>query len=352
MSARRGVGVRIGPFGVLVRRRAVVWTAIVTITLLAVTVLAVLTGTLDLPASRVWAALTGRGSSVDHLVVVDRRLVRAVTAILVGFVLGLSGALTQSVTRNPIATPDLLGVTAGASAAAVLLITQPWLVTSVTGTASATLVAPAAVVGGLLTTAMIVALAWRGGFDGMRLILVGLGVNAIALAIVSWALMRADLHSAAVASRWLTGSLAGVRVEDVWMLLAVVAVATACSTVLSQDLSALRLGRDVAASLGTRTARSEAYAIALAVVAVSAATAVAGPIGFVAFVAPQAALRVFGTAGPTPLTSGMVGALVVLVADQTAQRLPVELPVGVLTAVIGAPALMFLLVRYVRRSSV
>jgi len=348
----RRVGVRLGPFGMLVRRRAVLWTAIVVVVLLGVTVLAVFSGTLDLPASRVWATLLGEGSRVDQIVVVDRRLVRAVVAVLVGFVLGLSGALTQTVTRNPIATPDLLGVTAGASAAAVLVITQPAVIERATGTAAALLVTPAAIAGGLMTTGLIVGLAWRGGFDGMRLVLVGLGVNAIALALVSWGLMRADLESAAVATRWLTGSLAGVRSEDLTLLLPVVVLAGACSVVLSRDLGALRLGRDVAASLGTRPARAEAYAVALAVVAVSAATAVAGPIGFVAFVAPQAALRLFGTAGPTPLAAGLVGAVVVLVSDQLAQRLPVDLPVGVVTAVIGAPALMLLLVRYVRRTSV
>ncbi|WP_208322241.1 MULTISPECIES: iron ABC transporter permease [unclassified Mumia] len=350
MSARAGV--RFGPFGMLVRRRAALWGVGVVAVLVGTTLFAVFTGTLDLPASRVWATLLGEGSRVDELVVIDRRLVRAVVAVLVGFVLGLSGALTQTVTRNPIATPDLLGVTAGASAAAVLVITQPWLVETITGTATVSLVAPAAIAGGLLTTAAIVGLAWRGGFDGMRLVLVGLGVNAIALALVSWGLMRADLESAAVATRWLTGSLSGVRTADLWLLLPVVVLAAACSVVLSRDLGALRLGRDVAASLGTRPARAEAYAVALAVVSVSAATAVAGPIGFVAFVAPQAALRLFGTAGPTPLAAGLVGAAVVLVSDQTAQRLPVELPVGVVTAVIGAPALMFLLIRYVRRTSV
>jgi iron complex transport system permease protein len=338
------VGIRVS------RRATVAATAVTTVTLVAaVTSLAV--GTLDIPLDRVWASLTGHGTRIEQLVV-DRRLGRALAAILVGFALGLSGALTQSVTRNPIASPDILGVTAGAGLFAVIVVTRPEVSGRITGEAAVGLLAPAALAGGLATTAVILALGWRGGFDGLRLILVGLGVNALAMAGTSWLLTRTDLDQAAVATRWLTGSLEGARLGDVGILLPVVLGCTAACLMLNRSLTALRLGRDVAASIGTPPGRTEAWCLGVAVVAVSVATAVAGPIGFVAFVAPQAAIRLFGTAGAPPLAGGVVGAALVLFADLTAQRLPVPLPVGVVTAVIGAPALLFLLTRYVRRTSV
>ncbi|MBA0050948.1 iron ABC transporter permease [Streptomyces sp. AJS327] len=320
--------------------------------LLALCAVGVFTGSVHLPADRVLAALSGSGSQLENLVVLDHRFSRAVAAVLVGCALGCAGALTQSVTRNPIASPDILGVASGAGFFAVLLVTQPSIASHTGENAATELLAPVAVLGGIVTTAVILALAWRGGFDGLRLILVGLSVNAIALAGTSWLLTRAELEDAQIATRWLTGSLEGVRMPDVTALTPVVLCGLVLCAALARDLGALRLGRDVAPGLGTRPGRTEALALLLAVVLVSGATAVAGPIAFVAFVAPQVAMRLFGTPGPPPLAAGLTGALLVLAADMTAQRLPAELPVGVPTAVLGAPYLLYLLNHHRRRTSV
>ncbi|WP_374999867.1 FecCD family ABC transporter permease [Aeromicrobium sp. CTD01-1L150] len=344
-------GVQVGPVGVPVRRRAVVAT-IATGVLLATTAVHLLSsGTVDVPVHRVLATLVGQGDRIENLVVLDGRLARVVSAVVVGFLLGLAGALTQSITRNPIASPDILGVTTGAGAVAVLVVTQPWLAAGL-GAPMSTVLPAAAVLGALLTTSIILALAWRGGFDGLRLILVGLGVNALASAVTAWLLVRADIHSATVATRWLAGSVDGIALSQSLTIVPVVGLAVVVGLRLGPALGALRLGRDVAAALGLSPGRAELAALGLAVVATGAATAIAGPVAFVAFVAPQAALRMFGTAGPTPLAAGLVGALLVLVADLVAQRMPVELPVGVVTAVVGAPFLLYLLTRHVRRTSV
>lgn len=343
VPARRGRTV--GPVGVRVRPRALAWTAALLAALVVLVAVALVTGTLALGPGRTWAALTGGGSRLDRLVVVDRRLARALVAVLVGFALGAAGACTQSVTRNPIATPDILGVTTGASAFAVLLVTRP-------GWGGSALLVPVTVAGGLLTAALVAALSWRAGFDGLRLVLVGLGVNALALAVVSWLLTRASLEEAAVATRWLVGSVSGARPGDLRILLPAAAVGLAGALLLHRDLGALRLGGDIAAALGTRTGAAQLGTVALAVGLASAATAVAGPVGFVAFVAPQAAMRLLGTAGPPVLAGGLAGGVLLLGADLVAQRLPGELPVGVVTAVLGAPALLVLLVSATRRSSV
>ena len=350
MSARAGV--QVGSVGLVVRRRALTALVAVLVICAGVLIVSLTTGTLDYSLERVWAALTGNGTRIEELVVVDRRLSRVVSGALVGFLLGVSGALTQSVTRNPIASPDILGVTAGAGLAAVFVVTRPTEVGALTGEAPGDLLAMAALVGGVLTTVLILALSWRGGFDGLRLILVGIGVNALALAAISWMLTRSSLDEAAVATRWLTGSMSGARLDNLPLLVVVAVGCALVCVVLARDLASLRLGRELSSTLGSPAGRTEALSLVVAVVAVSAATSVAGPIGFVAFVAPQAALRLFGTAGPTPLAGGLTGAAMLVCADLVAQRLPVSLPTGVITAVVGAPVLLALIVPRIRRSHV
>ena len=189
---------------------------------------------------------------------------------------------------------------------------------------------------------------FRGGQFPVQL----LGVNAIALAGISWALSRASLDAAAVAMRWLVGSLEGARLGDALVLAPPAVLAVLASIILSRDLTALRLGRAVAVGLGTPVVRVEVSALLVSVVAVAAATTVAGPIGFVAFLAPQVALRLFRTPGPPPLGGGITGAVFLVGIDAVAQTLPAQLPVGAVTALVGAPALLFLLPNHGRGAHV
>lgn len=177
-------------------------------------------------------------------------------------------------------------------------------------------------------------------------------MNAIALAGISWALSRASLDAAAVAMRWLVGSLEGARLGDALVLAPPAVLAVLASIILSRDLTALRLGRAVAVGLGTPVVRVEVSALLVSVVAVAAATTVAGPIGFVAFLAPQVALRLFRTPGPPPLGGGITGAVFLVGIDAVAQTLPAQLPVGAVTALVGAPALLFLLPNHGRGAHV
>lgn len=349
VTMRGEAAVRLGPVGLRVRRRAVVATAIVLALMVAVVAVSLLTGALALPADRVVAALAGQGSTVEQLVV-GRRLARAFAAVAVGAALGCSGALTQTITRNPIASPDILGVTAGASVFAVLIAVHPALVERVLGVPAASAAGPVTVLGGLLTAALLVALSRRGGFSGLRLVIVGIGVNALALAVVAWLLTRAELESAAVAQRWLTGSLDGVTGREAATVAVVVVPALIACTALADRLGALRLGPQVAHSLGVPAGATQGWALLVAVVLASAATAVVGPVAFVAFAAPQLAIRAFHTAGPPPLASAAVGASLLLVADLTTQALPVTLPVGVLTSLAGSPFLFLVVTRSLRRT--
>ncbi|WP_200948672.1 FecCD family ABC transporter permease [Microbacterium sp. Root61] len=338
-------GWAVGPGSGVLRPRYLLIGAFVCIALLIVLIVAVTTGTIGLSLDRVWAALTGVGDKVETLIT-GKRLTRALLAALVGFAFGAAGGITQSLTRNPLASPDILGVSAGAGVAAVAVITSPLV-----GVAASVAVPIAALIGGLAVTALIVGLSWRRGLDPLRLVLTGIGVTALAAALTEWMLLRAELEDAAVATRWLTGSIVGATWSDVAFVGIVCVTALVAIAALARPVATLRLGPEVARAIGTRTGPAQAALLLVAVALVSFATAVVGPIGFVAFVAPQVALRLFGTDGPPVFAAGLFGALLVSTADLSTRWLPVELPVGVITSLVGGPVLIALLFHYVRRTS-
>jgi len=325
------------------RRQVLVGGALVAL-VLALLVASIMVGEYVLPAADVVRVLLGGGDPGDRFVVLGLRAPRALTALVVGFALGAAGAITQSVARNPLASPDVLGVTAGATAAAVAAI-----VLAGTGAVSGFLVTAGlplvALLGGLVATALVCLLAWRGGIEGYRLVLVGLGVNAGASAITSWLLVRAELPDLNAALVWMTGSLNRASLAIVGPVAVVVVVTTVASALTTRWLAILRFDSRVIVGLGVRRSAAQLLQIVLAVILAAAATAAAGPVPFVAFVAPQIAWRALAAQGPPPLGAGLVGACVVLAADLGARSLPVDLPVGVITSAVGAPFLLWLLLR-------
>lgn len=227
------------------------------------------------------------------------------------------------------------------------------ILTPLTGVAASVAIPAAAVVGAFAAAAVVLALAWRGGMQPMRLVLVGIGITAICTAGTQWMLMQDDIDNAAIAVRWLSGSLEGASWDDAWLLAPVCVASLFAIAALARPLAAMRLGPDLARGLGVSATKSTVLSLilALVLVLVAAAAAVAGPIGFVAFVAPQVALRVFGTAGPPVFAAGLCGAVIVVAADLLARVLPVPLPAGVITSMVGGIFLLTLLFRYVRRTS-
>ncbi|MDI6629791.1 MAG: iron chelate uptake ABC transporter family permease subunit [Rhodococcus sp. (in: high G+C Gram-positive bacteria)] len=337
----------------MVRRPLMVLTTVLLAAALVV-VMCVNIGRGDFPLSivQVLDVLLGGGSRIERFIVMDLRLPRSLTGLLVGAALGISGAITQSISRNALASPDILGITAGSSAAAVALI--------VLGGGSsfsgllATLGLPlAALIGGLLTAIAIYTLAWRKGVDGFRLILVGIAVNAMLTAVIGWLLISADINDVSRAQVWLNGSLNGADWSAVWPVAIAVFLVGGGTVVATFTLGALRLGDDNARSLGVRLQHSQAMMLLAAVALAAIATAAAGPIGFVALAAPQIALRVLRTPGPPIIASALLGGLLVVASDLIARTiLPVELPVGIVTSALGGPFLLYLLVRSNRKASV
>ncbi|WP_157607184.1 FecCD family ABC transporter permease [Sanguibacter suarezii] len=293
----------------------------------------------DLPA-----VLSGDGSKTQHWVVFSNRLPRALVAVGAGAALGISGAIFQSVTRNPLGSPDIIGLNGGAAA----------------GAAAVTLVWPGvlpAPVGALLGGAIAVTLVLLGAGSGFhaphRMVVIGIGVGAMALAFVQFAVTRTQREQAQQMAAWLNGSLSARGWDDVWTITVAVLVFGAAALALTRGLQLVEMGDETALALGVGAQRVRLAAVAVGVVLAAAAVVVCGPIAFVALVAPQIARRMTGSAGPGMVAAAVLGALVMIVADLVAQYQPwsATLPVGVLTAGIGGIYLAALLTHEWRRGN-
>ncbi|WP_017586077.1 FecCD family ABC transporter permease [Nocardiopsis ganjiahuensis] len=266
------------------------------------------------------------------------RLPRAVLAITAGMCFGLAGVTFQTMLRNPLASPDIIGISAGASAAATFAI----VVLSLDGAG----VSVFAIAAGLGVALVIYALSYKGGVSGTRLILIGIGVAAMLDSITSYILDRAATWDFQEAMRWLTGSLNGASWNATLPVVVALAVLAPMLLGLSGNLSALQLGDDTASALGVRVDRTRLLAVVGAVGLIAFATAAAGPIAFVAFLSGPIAARLVGSDGSLLVPSALVGALLVLVADFCGQFLfGTRFPVGVVTGVLGAPYLVYLIIR-------
>ncbi|SFK19142.1 FecCD family ABC transporter permease [Amycolatopsis sacchari] len=317
--------------------------------LLVVTAVGVTIGEYPLELGSLPELLTGGGARLDRHILFDLRLPRAVTGCLAGACLGLAGAITQTVSRNPLATPDILGVTGGASAAAVSVIVFGGGVYAITSGLSAVGVPLAALVGGLLAATAVYGLSWRHGVDGYRLVLVGLGCAVILTALTSWLLVLASVNSAAQATVWLVGSISAVGWDQAVPLLVLSAVLVPAALTLPRTLAVTQLGDDAAVALGLRLQTARLGALGIAVGLTAAAVAAAGPVGFVALIVPQITLRLTGGSRPPLVASALGGAVLVQAADLAGRTLfGLEVPVGLITAVLGAPYLIRLLLRRTR----
>ncbi|MGV9825741.1 FecCD family ABC transporter permease [Gordonia sp. NPDC003429] len=348
------VVVRVGRLSWIVRPRAVLVGGAATVLTVLLFLLSV--GISDYPLSPADVAriLLGGGTRIENVVVLSDTLPRALVSVLVGFALGAAGALTQLIARNPLATPDILGITAGAGAAAVAAIAfgNTW------GAWLADIGVPAAaLVGGLGTAAIMYLLAWPGraansGINPLRLVLIGVGITWMLQALTSFLLTRADITDVARAQVWLVGSVANTGWAQVWPVLVAVLVGIVAIAVLSRPIGVLSLGPDIARGLGVRTGAVSAAILLVAVGLTALAVSAAGPIAFVALLAPQIAMRLARTPVPTPLLGGIVGSVLVLAGDLLCRTvLPGGLPVGIVTAAVGGPFLIYLMISLSRKST-
>ncbi len=347
---------RLGTASWLVPLRAVGATSVGFGVLCVLAVLDLALGDFEIPVADVLRTLAGGGDAGQQFIVMELRLPQTLVAVLVGAALGLAGALTQTFARNPLASPDILGVTEGAAVGAVAVIVMSGASGYGGGLVSGSLasmgVPVAAFLGGLLTATALYVLSWRRGIDDRRLILIGIGLSASLAAVTSWLLVRARIEDAASAQVWLNGSLNARGWEHATPLMWTLAVLVPVSLLLVRHLNALQLGDDAARALGVRLQTTQLLVLVAAVGLASVAVAAVGPLAFVAFVVPQIALRLTGGSRPPMLASMVFGGCLVVGADLvTRVLLPFAIPAGLVTSAIGAPYLIWLLVRTNRKAS-
>lgn len=342
----RYVRLTVGRVSVRVHRRSAVVVLGVLVVLVALCVYSLTLGDYGLSAADSFRRLMGDGGPSDDFLGVffvrSVRLPRMVAAVGVGCALGIAGGVFQTMSGNPLGSPDIVGLSTGSATGALVAIIVLGSSPAVTGVG--------ALVGGLASGIVIVACAGGVRVTGMRVVLVGIGCSAALRAVNSLLIVKAPLEAAQRAQLWSAGSFAGVTMARVLPLVVVLSVAACVLAWASVPLGLVAMGDDVAAGLGVRVRVVRIVAIVVAMVLVSVVTAVAGPVSFVALSAPHVARRVSRSGGVGLAASAGVGGLLVLASDVVAQRIvaPHELPVGVVTGVVGGIYLLVLLVREVR----
>ncbi|MEO3743441.1 iron chelate uptake ABC transporter family permease subunit [Plantactinospora sp. B5E13] len=328
----------------VVRPRLLLCCVGVTALLFVVFCVGIATGDYPVSPLRVVPALFGAGDAGQVFIVQELRLPRALTAVLAGAAFGVSGAIFQTITRNPLASPDMIGINAGATTAVVAGI--------VLGGGGLAL-PPLGLAGGLATAGLIYLLAWRRGATGYRIVLVGIAVSWMCASATDYLLTRAQLTEAQSAVGWLVGNLNGRGWESVRPLTVAVVVLLPAAILLGRWTRTLHLGDDVARGLGTPVQLARLCLVLVGVALVAFATAATGPVLFVALAAPQIAQRLAGLPAPPVVASALTGALMVSASDLVARWLipDVDLPVGVVTGALGATFLLWLLVRTNRAGS-
>jgi len=312
---------------------------------LAIVLLAVVAlGTGDYPLSvvEVARAMFATDGGFDTTIVLEWRLPRVLVALVFGAALALSGAIFQSVTRNPLGSPDIIGFATGSYTGALIVLTlvgDSYVSTAV-----------GAVGGGLVTAAVVYLLAYRRGMQGFRLIIVGIAVTAILHSVNTWLLLRAQVEVAMAASIWGAGSISLVGWDEALPAFAVLAVLAATVIVLARGMRQLELGDDAAKAHGLRVEPARLALLVVGVALIAVVTASSGPIAFVALAAPQIATRLTKSAGLPLVASALTGAFLLLAADFVAQHLlPSAVPVGMVTVVIGGLYLIGLLIGQARK---
>ncbi|MEU4365212.1 iron chelate uptake ABC transporter family permease subunit [Promicromonospora sp. NPDC023987] len=326
------------------RRRQVLVVAGMTLVVLVAGTGALLIGAAGLSPGQAIAGALGLGDKGDVFIIQKLRLPRIEAAVVVGAAFGLAGALFQSTLRNPLASPDILGISSGASLGAVIGL----LALGLSGVALSGL----AFAGAGIIALAIWLLAWRKGLHSIRFVLVGVGFAYLCSSLLAWAMARSQEHEAAAVLTWTVGSVSDIRGEQLALVATGTLVLLAAVVVVSRLQGPLALGDDNARALGVHVDAARIGTLLLAVALVALATSAAGPIAFVALVAPAIARRLVNDGGAALAASTATGAALTLVADVVGQHalLGVAAPVGIVTGLVGAPYLLWLLATTEKRS--
>ncbi|MGM0854631.1 MAG: FecCD family ABC transporter permease [Bacillota bacterium] len=302
-------------------------------------------GDLKIAPWKVVSVFFGGGTSLEQLVVTSFRLPRIIIALLAGMALAVAGGILQGMIRNPLASPDIIGITGGAGAAVVafltifsnddntLMVSIKWLPV-------------AAFIGAAVIAFLVYFLAWRKGVSPVRLVLIGIGISALTQALTTLLMILGPIYRASQANIWITGTVNGSDWQDVWILLPWSLVFILLSFFITRQLNIQELGEEIATSVGGNVQRQRFLLLLMSTALVGGAVAFAGGIGFVGLMAPHMARRLVGSSfGALLPTAAFIGGILVMVADLIGRTLflPLEVPAGVFTAAIGAPYFIYLL---------
>lgn len=324
------------------RKRWIIVTSILSIMAIVLCFSMLMLGNTIYPVSDVFRALMGEKVQGVSFAVNKIRLPRMVAGIFAGFAFGVAGYIFQTLLRNPLANPNVLGITSGSSAAAVFCITILH--------ASNTFIAIASIIAGLVTVFIMYYLANGKSFSIGRLILIGIGIQAMLQAFISYLMLISSQNDIGTVLRWLSGSLNGAQMSGMPPLVIAVLILTPLSIAFSKQLNILSLGEQTAMSLGVSPNRTRLVLIVIAVLLVAFATATTGPIAFISFLAGPIANRLIGVGTSNIIPAGLIGLNIVLLADLIGQfAFPYRYPVGVITGLIGAPYLIYLLIKMNRK---
>lgn len=330
-------------FSVLIEKRVVWISFILFILCLAVMIISTGVGSQYISPLNVIKVLFGGGEPMYEIIVMKLRLPRIVIAVLVGSALAVAGAVLQSMIRNPLASPDVAGITEGASLGAVLFIFL------FGGTVSIHWMPLTSIIGAFLVTGLLYILAWKKGVDPLRLVLIGIGISAAIKSVSYMLIISGPLQLAQRSLTFMTGSIYGTAWDkDVMTLLPWVAILMPLTWLQARNINIQTLGDDVASSAGAHVQKQRLILLALSVALAGAAVAIGGAIGFIGLMAPHMARKLVGSSfGSVLPVSALLGAVILLLADLVARTafLPNDIPAGVLTAAIGAPFFMYLLYR-------
>lgn len=309
----------------------------------------ILLGNTIYPIKDVIRVLAGEQIQGASFAIQTIRLPRMLAGLFAGFAFGLAGDIFQTMLRNPLANPNVIGITTGSSAAAVFCIVILQASGAVISIASV-IAGLASVIAGLATVVFIYILSRGKAFSIGRLILIGIGIQAMLNAVISYLLLVSAEQDIPAALRWLSGSLNGSQMHELPPLMVSVFIFAPIVIMLGRSLSILELGEQSATSLGVNTDMTRIVLILSSVCMISLATATTGPIAFVSFLSGPIAKRLVGAGFSNMIPAGLVGANLVLAADLIGQfAFEVRYPVGVITGIIGATYLIYLLVRMNRR---
>jgi iron complex transport system permease protein len=329
-----------GLISFLVEKKTVIVIATLTVFMVAMFVLGTGMGSRIIYPVDAIKTLLGQGTEQNSLIIKTLRLPRIIVAIFAGAALGVSGAILQGIIRNPLASPDIMGITAGAAFAAVAFITY------LSDTVSIKWLPVAAFVGAGLISIIIYLLAWKKGVTPIRLVLIGIGIAAATSSLTMLMIILSPYNAASQAYIWLVGSIYATSWENVYSLLPWVIVCIPLALIYARTVNVQELGDDIAKGLGSPIQLHRCILLLISVALAGSAVAVAGAIGFVGLISPHIARKLVGRSfgGLIPVAA-LIGGLMVLVADTVARTalLPLDIPAGVFTAGIGAPFFIYLL---------